>query len=110
MPPVTLYKWLGNYNVAAKTNDERRAQTEQRHTERRQAISEALADKALEFVVALHPDDPNAKANATVVGILIDKYRLELGETTGRTETVGLSPIDLELQKTLDEFTRQQHG
>ena len=76
----------------AKTNDERRAQTEQRHTERRQAIREALADKALEFVVALHPDDPNAKANATVVGILIDKYRLELGETTGRTETVGLSP------------------
>ena len=102
-----IYTWLGMHNVQAKTNDDRRAETEQRHTERREAIREALADKTLEFVTALHPDDPNAKANATVVGILIDKYRLEMGETTGRTESIGLSPIDLELQRTLDEFNRQ---
>ena len=39
------------------------------------------------------------------MGITIDKLLLLSGEATSRTDV--LAPIDRELQKTLDEFTRQ---
>ena len=100
---------------------------EQRLPAEREAIREQMLDKALDLLARI--DEPHidyrgkdivevrwekapsgdVQRYVTSVGILIDKYRLEMGETTGRTESIGLSPIDLEFQKVLDEFNRQ-HG
>ena len=38
------------------------------------------------------------------VGILIDKYRLEMGEATGRTESVAESEIDRDLREAFTEL------
>jgi transposase-like protein len=103
---TTIYAWLGSHNVGTKTTDERRAETEARHTARREALREVLADKALALACALDPSDPNLRNIATAMGITIDKLRLELGESTGRQEHVGLSAVDIELQRALDELTR----
>jgi len=40
----------------------------------------------------------------TSIAILIDKYRLEMGEATGRIETVA--PVDAELERIAAEFAR----
>lgn len=45
------------------------------------------------------------RAYATSIGILIDKYRLEMGEHTQRTD--AFTSVDMELQRALDEFRRQ---
>ncbi len=44
----------------------------------------------------------------TSIAILIDKYRLEMGEATGRIETV--TPVDAELERIAREFARDATG
>ena len=103
---VTIYRWLGTHNATTVAREKNRAETEARHTARRQALREVLSDKALQLACALDPQDPNLRNIATAMGITIDKLRLELGESTGRQEHVGLSAVDIELQRALDELTR----
>jgi transposase-like protein len=103
---VTIYRWLGAHNATPVAREKNRAETEARHTARREALREVLADKALALACALDPADPNLRNIATAMGITIDKLRLELGESTGRQEHVGLSAVDIELQRALDELTR----
>lgn len=104
---TTIYAWLGSHNVGTKTSDERRQETEARHTARREALREVLADKALQLACALNPQDPNLRNIATAMGITIDKLRLELGESTGRQEHVGLSAHDIEMMRLMEEFERR---
>lgn len=39
------------------------------------------------------------KAYAVAIGVLIDKYRLEMGEATGRTESLTLDVIESNIQR-----------
>ena len=45
----------------------------------------------------------DVRSYATAIGILIDKYRLEMGEATGRTESIDLasaeSRVDAEIER-----------
>lgn len=120
-----VYRWLGRHGVTPKKPDQQRAETEARHTEKREELRELLLDQALDMlhrmnemhvewrevdgqeeqIVHLVSGANEAKSYATAAAILIDKYRLEMGETTGRTEV--LAPIDLELARIADEHARQ---
>lgn len=44
---------------------------------------------------------------ATAVGILIDKFRLENGEVTGREEVVTVDAVDREIQRLESELSRR---
>lgn len=44
---------------------------------------------------------------ATAIGILIDKFRLESGEVTGREEVVTIDAIDKEIQRLESELARR---
>jgi len=44
---------------------------------------------------------------ATSVGILIDKYRLEHGEVTGREEVITVDTVDREIAKLNEELARR---
>lgn len=95
-----IYDWLGLYSVQTKKPDERRAETEARHTAKREALREALLDAALSGASALDTADPKGfQALAVGVGIFLDKYRLERGESTGRTETLTLGLVESEVQR-----------
>jgi transposase-like protein len=123
----TIYRWLGEVNVSRVTDEKRAAERDEtltRHQAKRSAIREQMLDAALDLLARLrepHTDyrgkdvvpvhwevapSGDAQRYVTSVGILIDKYRLEMGETTGRQEHLTFSPADLELQRVLDEFNR----
>lgn len=57
--------------------------------------------------------EPSAEATqklATAAAILIDKFRLEMGEATSRSELTDASKIDLELARTVEEWRNQTHA
>lgn len=57
--------------------------------------------------------EPTAEASqkfATAAAILIDKFRLEMGESTSRTETLDASRVDLELARTVEEWRIQTNA
>ena len=101
----TIYKWLARHSVPTKNNEDTRAETALRHAQEREQLRQILADKAIELALALHPAANELKAVATAMGISIDKLLLLSGEATSRTDV--LAPIDRELQKVIDEFSRQ---
>lgn len=95
-----VYDWLGLYGVQTKKPDEQRAETELRHTAKREALREALLDGALMGAAALTTTDPKGFQALTVgIGVLLDKYRLERGETTSRTEHVSIGLVESEIVK-----------
>jgi len=124
-----VYRWLGSHNVTAKTTDERRAETETHHTERREELRQLLLDQALDMlhrmnemhveyrevdgqpeqVMHVVPAPADCKNYATAAAILVDKYRLAMGEATARTHSrVDLeSDIDSELHRTVQEWKQQ---
>jgi hypothetical protein len=68
-----------------------------------------LLSKALALVNAVSIDDidissaRDVQAVATAVAIFIDKFRLENGEVTGRTEHLTIDQVEAELQRILAE-------
>jgi transposase-like protein len=119
-----VYRWLGSHNVTAKTNDDRRAETQTRHAEKREELRNLLLDQAVdalhrmneahveyrqiggreEQVVYEKAAPADWKSYATAAAILIDKYRLEMGEATGKTESITLTAGLLE-----SEIMRLEH-
>jgi transposase-like protein len=120
-----VYRWLGSHGVSPKKPDERRAETEARHYEKREQLRELLLDQAADALHRMkepHIDYRGKDSNrvewetapagafrdyALAAAILIDKYRLEMGESTSRTELHTDSQIDRELARAVDEFRRQ---
>lgn len=96
----SVYDWLGLYGVQTKKPEEFRAETEIRHTAKREALREALLDGALMAASALDTDDPKGFQALTVgIGVLLDKYRLERGEHTDRTQHVTIGLIEREVER-----------
>lgn len=100
-----VYHWLGLHGVQTKRPEEVRAETEIRHTAKREALREALLDGALMGASALDTADPKGFQALTVgIGVLIDKYRLERGEHTDRTQVVTIGWIEQQVQKLESEL------
>ena len=79
---------------------------------RREELDGLLLDAGIHHVKQSMAADSGREAQAYMIGagIGIDKYRLEMGEATGRTETVDLpsaeSTIDVELARLAEQLDR----
>lgn len=126
----SVYGWLGLHNVQAKTDEQRRIETEDQHTAKREELRQLLLDQALDMlhrmnemhveyrevdgqpeqVVHVVPAPADCKNYATAAAILIDKYRLEMGEATARThakiEAIE-TEVDGELRRATEEWKQQ---
>lgn len=120
-----VYRWLGSHGVSAKKPEERHAETLARHQAKREALRELLLDKAADLIQRM--DDPHydyrgkdaskvhfdkatsgdVRAYATAAAILIDKYRLEMGEATARTHWEGSDDIDRSVSQLVAELERR---
>lgn len=115
----SIYNWLGLDSV----KPEKRAELVARHQHKREALRELLLDKAADLLMRM--DEPHydyrgkdvqrvefdkatsgdARAYATAAAILIDKYRLEMGESTARIE--GSDDIDRSVSQLVAELDRR---
>ncbi len=105
----TITNWA---KAAGVTSQERVQKTESARevlqatqAEKREELRVLLLDAGIHHVTQSIAADTgrDAQAYMTGAGIGIDKYRLEMGEATGRTETVDLASaeasIDLEVER-----------
>jgi len=110
-----IYDWLSRYPTLVgdeKAKERRQARVLMRETKReagRDAILDAyLAGAVTAAGIASDPDQAKAYQLLSVgAGTFLDKYRLEMGESTSRTELHTDSQIDRELARAVDEFRRQ---
>lgn len=109
IPRRTISSWRTTTAQASiqKTKNARDTLKAQNET-KREHLRQLLLDKAVAFAESLTPGDKAVRTDATALGILIDKYRLEMGEATGRTENVDLaqaeSRIDAEIARLAEEM------
>ena len=108
IPKPTLARWADDAGVERTNTEKTRAATDalrERHASLREQVRLELLEKVadlLDRMDAPHTEFKGKDADAVVypiapagavqnyatsVGILIDKYRLEIGEATGRTES-----------------------
>lgn len=100
----TIYNWLGLDSV----KPEKREQIVQRHQEKREALREALLDKALQGIIAADPSDPRGFQSLSIgAATFLDKYRLEMGEHTARTVQEGSEDIDRSVAQLVAELNRR---
>lgn len=105
-----VYRWLGSHSVTVQKNEDRRAETAERHQTKREALREALLDAALLGASSLDPKDPKGfQALAIGTATFLDKYRLEMGEATGKTESITLTGgiLEAEIQRLESELGKQ---
>jgi transposase-like protein len=127
----TITRWAKEAGVITVANEKRRAGAEAAEAVAactRAKLKNKLLTKALDLLGRMdepHIDYkgagnmgpvqvtyPKATASAcasyaTAVGILIDKFRLENGEVTGREEVVTVDAIDREIQRLESELVRR---
>ncbi len=107
IPRRTISSW----RLPARAEDKKRtekasAARDERHRKQRAQLGDVLLEKAVLFAEALTPGK-DSRNTATALGIIIDKYRLEQGEVTDRTESRTQSDLDREIQTRVDEWRRQ---
>lgn len=97
---MSIYRWLADTPVPDEKREAQRLETAIRHQLKREALREALLDAAMAGAAAIDLTDPKGfQALSIGVGTFLDKYRLEMGETTARTEHVSIGLIEAEIQK-----------
>lgn len=115
-----VYRWLGSHGVSPKKTDEQRAETLDLHIQKRQELRDLLLDQALDMlhrmnemhveyrtrpgkeeeeIVHVLPAPKDCQSYAVAAAVLIDKMRLENGESTAKTEHVTLGLVESEIQK-----------
>lgn len=122
-----IYTWLGMHGVQPKKEDEQRQDTIDRHAAKRETLRELLMDQAIEVlhrmnephiqwetqygeqveILHMKAEAGDCRNYATSAGILIDKYRLEMGEATSRTVTEGSDDIDRSVAQLVAELARR---
>jgi transposase-like protein len=124
----TITRWAKEAGVVTVANEKRRAGAEAAEAVaacKRAKLKVLLLNKAVDLLERMdepHSDFkgknveqvtyPKAPASAcasyaTAVGILIDKFRLENGEVTGREEVVTVDAVDREIQRLESELNRR---
>ncbi len=105
--------------------DQAREQLARRNAERREHVKTLLLEKAEDLLGRMdqpHIDFKGGKAEqvtypiatsgdvknyAVAVAVLIDKYRLESGEATGRVETVELAAAESRIDQEIERLSSQ---
>lgn len=128
IPQQTISRWAKAAGVrtehTARTNAATEAATAERERSR-EDLRRRMLDRAHELldwmnepqvdfkgqqaerVVYDRPPAQDQKALATAMAILLDKFRLEMGEATGRTETVTQSEFDREVSELIEKLKEQ---
>jgi len=66
-----------------------------------------VVDKGIEKVVWDSARSGDVKNYALSLAILIDKYRLEMGEATGRTETIDLAAAESRIDQEIERLSAE---
>ena len=122
----SILRWAAASGIVSQDRAKTEAAREElarRNSERREKIKDQLLDKMndlLERMDAPHVDfkgkdagmvtypiatSGDVKNYAVSFAVLLDKYRLEMGEVTGRVETVG---VDRAVQVVEDEIAKMR--
>lgn len=59
--------------------------------------------KDADEVIYPRPSPSGCQAYATAAAILLDKFRLEVGEVTGRTETLSTDQLDRQIEELIEQ-------
>lgn len=131
IPARTIRYWANQAELTQARAEKTEAAREMlalRHAEMREELRVRLLEKALDALDrmdATHIDYRGKDARkvewdvapagafkdyATGAAILIDKYRLEMGEHTARAEVTSETAIDAEVRRLVDELGRQRQG
>lgn len=108
----TIIRWAKDAGAVSRDMTKKTAAATEalqgRNEERRERVRYLLLERTEHLLEAVTGDDPNGARNlAVAIGVLIDKYRLELGEATDRISTVT-EDIDQELMRLAAELGRGQ--
>ena len=127
VPKRTLLRWAKDSNVVARARDKTAAATTERarlNTERRERIKTLLLEKIEDLIGRMdieHIDfkgkdaqmvtypiatSSDVKNYAVSIAVLIDKYRLEMGEATDRRE-VSIEQAETRLERAIAEFEEE---
>ena len=100
IPRRTISSWRkpATQADAKKTQAARQAQ--------RAKLNDLLLEKSILLAEAIQPGK-GVRENATALGILIDKFRLEQGEATTRSEELTTTELDREIETRIEEWRRQ---
>ena len=128
---ATLCRWCKEAGIATLHKEKTEAAIAAREVNiaaKRAELKQLLIDKAVDLAHRMDEEHidfksagpagpmevtyPKATAQAcqqyaTAIGILIDKFRLESGEVTGREEVVTIDAIDKEIQRLESERARR---
>lgn len=103
IPERTIVRWA---NQAGLVSHADRKKTQAAREARRSRIRDLLLEKTETLLESM--DSSNAGKLAVPIGILIDKYRLEMGEATSRSESLSDDAIDTEIRRLVTELNGHQ--
>lgn len=126
---ATIGKWAQRANIVAETTikNERAVETAKLNREvKREQLRELILDKAIDMLHRMDETHTDFKATkegiqevswtkapsgackdyATSAAILVDKFRMEMGEATSRTDATQKTEVSGEIAVTQDEFTK----
>lgn len=122
IPKATVADWARANNVRTVRNERTSAMVEAARLDReavREQLRERLLSKALDMLDRMDsehidfkgskveqvtypkPSPSGCQAYATAAAILLDKFRLEVGEVTGRTEHRTTDQLDRDIEELL---------
>ena len=107
VPRRTIIDWASKAGVIAQApNEKMQAARIARMAVKREEMRELLLDRAVDLLERLGGPSKAAdtKHVATAAAILIDKYRLEMGEATARTYHEGSDDIDRRVAQLVAEM------
>lgn len=136
VPVRTVRRWASEAGLAAARNENLTNGAEQLallHQHRREEIRSRLLDIGLDLldrieaphekIVTLSgmpgvgamvervplelPDASDVKSYAVAFGVILDKYRLEMGEHTTHARTEGTDDVDRRIRQLVDEHERR---
>jgi len=123
IPKQTVAQWASADNVRTVRNERTAAALEAVLLDRavvREQLRDEMLRRALDLLGRMDaphvdfrgkdaqqvtyplPSPSGCQSYATAAAILLDKFRLEVGEVTGRTETVARDQLDREIERLLE--------
>ena len=116
VPARTVVRWATRAGLTRRRLEKTSAATEMltiTNAQRREKIREKLLIRVDELLdrLGLEVGARDVQSLAIAFGVLLDKYRLELGEATGRMENLDLSAaerrIEVEIERLSAEMATQ---
>ncbi len=114
IPARTILRWAKTAGVVSRANAKKTApataELRALSVERRVRVRAALLERTEHLLESITGSDPTGARNlAVAVGVLIDKYRLEYGQTTA-WDTAAEAELDAELVSLIQDLEERSRG